>query len=370
MGERNMRRACNLVSPFVNNNSVAKIGRNLLYALTDMNADFAVLDMSDEYANLPTHKDIGLLKALNHTMISELSIERNIVFNASLSVMRKYSFPYDHVPYFSIWTRGVPREYLDLLVGKEKIFVYNNFTKEAICNQGIDEEFVTVIPPSIDSKLYKKAKKCNINGKKSFAFLSIVDTQSQNWTGVVRSFYDTFSAKDDVCLVIKANGEDYTNYHQINAARWIDSEKQKRGPDVADVILISESLSDAEMASLYASCDCYVKLSGVNSGISFIEAFASGLLCIGPEYGGSREILDRKTGFIVSKKTEQRVSNDTVLDGLTYDIYDEEHLSRIMRWVFDNSDTLKEKTVKERKIILSKFDRNIVGLKFLKSLRI
>jgi glycosyltransferase involved in cell wall biosynthesis len=122
------------------------------------------------------------------------------------------------------------------------------------------------------------------------------------------------------------------------------------------------------MASLYSECNCYVKISGVNSGLSFIEAFASGLVCVGPESGGCREILNRDIGFMINKRCEKRISNNTLFNGITYNVYDDEHLSEVMLWIFNNFSKLKEKTVKERKIVLSKFDCNVVSQTFLKSL--
>lgn len=365
-----MRRVCNLVSPFVNHNSIAKVGRNLVKSLVSMYANFAILDMSDEFDNIPLERERNLIKMLNRTMIAELSVAKNIVFNADPQTIVKYSFPYEYIPYFSLFTNGVPRRFLQILDSNESIFVYNEYTRNVLQECNITPEKIKVINPSIDSRRFMKAEPFGINGKRSYAFLSVLESSNNSeWTQILHSFYRSFSADEDVCLVLKVNDREYTKYFRMNLARLIDSERKKYGTNVPPVILISDSMTDDEMASIYADCDCYVKISGVNSGLSFIEAFASGLVCIGPEKGGCSEILNRKTGFTVRKRGEQRISNETMYDGITYNVYDEEHLSEIMRWVFDNSENLKEKTYKERKLILSRFDYNLVGQSFLKSLR-
>jgi len=364
-----MRRVCSLVSPFVNHDSIAKTGRNLVDILYRMNANFTTFDISNYFDSIPTKKDKKLIKTLNKTAISELSNEKNIVFNADLEMMRQYEFKYDYIPYFSLDTNAIPKEYINILKDKESIFVYNNFTKNILQECALQSNIV-VIPPSINSRIYKNPTAFGINGKCPFAFLSIVDVEKDlNWIDVVRSFYASFKLEDEVCLVIKANTKYYSKYYQESIAREIYFEKQKYQKSLPPIILISVPLSDEEMASLYSECNCYVKISGVNSGLSFIEAFASGLVCIGPEQGGCKEILNSKTGFMVKRSGEKRIFNETLSDGIIYNTYSEEHLSEIMRWVFDNSTNLKEKTVKERKIVLSRFDCNVVGQSFLKSLR-
>jgi len=365
-----MRKTCNLVSPFINHSSIAKTGRNLVSALNSMNARFAIVDMSDDFQCLPASRERGLTRVINDAEVAELSIEKDIVFNADLESIASYSLPYKCIPYFSLKNNSLPIQYRDMLNNAERVLVYNNFTKNVISGCGVNGDKVMVVPPSVRSKIFKDANRFGVNGKKYYAFMSVVNLiEDPNWMSVVRSFYNAFSSEDDVCLVLKANDRQYSKYYQINIAREIDAEKKKYHKNLPTVILVSSSLSDKEMASLYADCDCYVRISGVNTGLGFIEAFASGLVCIGPEEGGCREILNRNTGFMIKKFGEKRISSDSPFGGTTCNLYDGEHLSEIMQWVFYNSDNLKEKTVKERKIILSQFDHNIVGQNFLKSLR-
>lgn len=365
-----MKNICSLISPFINHNSIAKSGRTIISALYSMNANFTITDISDKFYNLPTEKERHLIRLMNDLMAKELSMDKNIVFNSDLESIRQATFPYGFIPYFSVRTNNIPKEYIDMLVDKRLILVYNNFTKNILLTCGVKEEHIRVVSPSINPRMYMKSSSFKINKKKTFAFLSAIDiSEDYGWTGMIRAFYNSFSQEDDVCLVLKANNRIYSKYYQLEIARMIDFEKKAYNKKLPPIILIIDSLTDMEMASLYSTCDCYVKISGVNTGLSFIEAFASGLICIGPETGGCREILNRDTGFMVKKKGEKRIVNNTLYDGITYDLYDEEHLGEIMQWIFHNSDKVKEKTVKERKIVLSKFDCNVSGQTFLKSLR-
>jgi len=362
-----MRKTCGIISPFFNHTSEAKIARNLIDSLASMNANFSVDDISESFEFLPKNKERYFSKLVSKNTDSVNG--RRIVFNSVLSSISLCSYD-NFIPYFSIKANNLPAYYYKILNNKEKILVYNNFTKKVICDSGISENKVIIVPPTINSRIIKSANKFKINGKRKFSFLSVVNLRKDsNWLSVVKSFYDSFSSDDDICLILKANDSNYSKYNKLNIAREIDAEKKRHNSDVPPVILISSPLTDQEMAGLYESCDFFVRISGVNSGLSFIEAFASGLICIGPSDGGCREILDRNTGFMIRKDKEKRIYSKDEFNGTTYNIYDGFHLSEIMQWVVNNFDNLKEKTAKERKIILSQFDQNIVGQKFLKSLR-
>jgi glycosyltransferase involved in cell wall biosynthesis len=335
-----------------------------------MNASFGLLDLSEESPHFPDSVGRKLLKLKSNVSDVSSSSKYPVVCNVGLNKMKEYDSLYSFIPYFSVKTNEIPTCYLNMLKNKNKIFAYNKFTKSALCDSGINDGNVFVVPPSINSSIFRNAEAFGVNDKRMFSFLSVVNVYSDsNWLSVVRSFYEEFSAKDDVCLVLKAQDCEYTKYHATNIARKIKAEKNRFHKDLPPVVLISASLTDTEMASLYIDCDFFVKVSGINSGLSFVEAFASGLVCIGPSEGASRDILNRDTGFMVKKSGERRMSSGDSSDGTTYSTYDEGHLSEIMRWVVENYSNLKEKTIKERKIILSQFDHHMVGQKFIKSLR-
>jgi len=360
-----MKNIINFCSPFQNNNSVAKVGRNLLKYLNDVNYPFGISDLSLFFDNMPLEKNINLLKLINRK--SNIISNKNILHGDVNFIIKNIK---NDIPYFSLNVNRIPKKYVKALPECGPVLVYNEFSRLSLMGSGVKDELIHIVPPSINVDLYKKKSSLKINGMKSFAFLSTIDcSKNSDWLQMVAAFYDVFNYEDDVCLVLKINNKEYSEFYQNNIAREILLEKNKYNKKLPNIIVLLDPLTDDEMSSLYSSCHCYVKIHNVYSGLGFIEAFASGLICIGPETGGAREILNKNTGFIVNKKGERKISNESDFDGITYDIFDNEHLRENMRWVFDKYDNLKEKTDKERKLILSKFDSRVVGQTFLKFLR-
>lgn len=362
-----MKKIFNFISPFYNHMGISRSAINLIKSMYLLNANFSILDISKEFNYFSTNSCGSFENILNKLMISNCDNFDTNILNSNLNMIKKLDN--DYIPYFFINTNSIPSDYVKLLKDKEKILVYNNFSKDILISSGINEQSIHILKPSINVGMFKNSNKFEVNGKRSYCFLSVCRSLNSEWIDVLKSFYDSFSDSDDVCLVLKCYDIHYSKYNQLNIARIIDSEKRKYQKKVPPVILISSSLSDSEMASLYKDCDCYVKISDINTGISFIEAFASGMACIGPESGSARDILNRETGFMIKKDKEKRISNGNDFDGITYNVYSRDHLSDSMKWVFNNWRELKGKSFKERKLVLSEFDYNLIGQKFLKIVR-
>ena len=331
----------NIVSQFDGSNSYSKICRNMVDAFKKMNVKVSVSDSLD--VNNIKEKTI-----VNGDLGDILKINENII------------------PLFSVNTNQIPKVFVDKLKKMDRILVYNNFTNDVLLDSGIKQERIDKIPICIDFNLSDKSKKMIIPNQKSFSFLTVVNSEKgDDWVDVIIAYYNSFNYDDDVCLIVKAYGENYDIYSQNKIIRNIDNVKNKYKKKTPRVIFVGNNLSDPKIAGLFKSCDCYVKIYNTNTGMTFLEALSANKLCIDPEIGGCRDFVDSKNSFLIKKSGEKKVIDNILYEGLTYNRYDIDNIGSTMLYVYKNYINLKDNNKKNRKL-LSGFDKYFVSSSFIK----
>jgi len=123
-------------------------------------------------------------------------------------------------------------------------------------------------------------------------FDMLSDAERKNPWGAVDAFRSAFEGRDDVRLTIKAN-----NVHSPQAkADWRDRLLSLQ--EDSRVRVIDESLSRADMWSLYASADVYVSLHRAEGlGLGLLEAMAVGTPVIATGYSGNMDFMDESNSI-------------------------------------------------------------------------
>jgi GT2 family glycosyltransferase len=106
-------------------------------------------------------------------------------------------------------------------------------------------------------------------------------------------FRETFSAEDDVTLVI----------HDYGAGSGDDTLRAlaEAGPDRPRVELRTEFLPRQELIRLYRSCDAFVSAHrGEGFGMKILDALACGLPTVVTDFGGSKDFCSAETSLLVA----------------------------------------------------------------------
>lgn len=101
-------------------------------------------------------------------------------------------------------TMNPPKEWIRMMNEMDLIITASTFNELIFKAHGATVP-IKVVPHCFDPKMFNKDVKHN--GRYSlFTFMSIGTWKARkNWEGLIKGFYDAFSKKDDVCLLVKTD---------------------------------------------------------------------------------------------------------------------------------------------------------------------
>lgn len=210
------------------------------------------------------------------------------------------------------------------------VVVPSTFSKAVIERSGeIDRTKIRVIHESFPDALLHASKKLDINVGSKFNFLTVGQMTSRtpecdrkNTFNTIKWFCEAFAGNRDVGLIIKTNNGRDT---KIDRKVTIDTLKQVlahvRKGDLPRVHLLHGCMSDDEMASLYKhdSVKAFVTFSrGEGFGLPMLEAAASGLPIIAPNWSGYLDFLSLgkfiKVDFELTEISKSRVDGTIFME--------------------------------------------------------
>lgn len=247
---------------------------------------------------------------------------------------------------------GIPTGWVQPCNAMDEIWTGSEYSKQAFIRSGVTVP-IHILPHAIDVDAFKSAKPWQIENRRSFAFLSVFDfTSRKGWKDLLRAYWHAFGPKDDVCLILKVFFNSFSEECRADIIRRIVKYRMEmRIDESAPILVYGHEVPNADMPGLYKAADCYVGVSREGFGLSYAEAMAAGIACIGPEVGGTREFMSPDNSLLVKYLGEEPVSRELVLmnpdfEGLSWAKHSWEHLAEIMRNVV--SDTTGRKKIAEK----------------------
>lgn len=205
---------------------------------------------------------------------------------------------------------GIPNNWLipmrDLV---DEIWVPTSWVRDCYIKSGIPGEKVQVVPNGVDSDVFSPSgPKLRLKTEKSFRFLFLGGTIARKGIDIVLEAYlQTFSASDDVCLVIK--GQPGAVYQGSEIDVLIESIQRNR-PNAPEIEYTNIAFTEAEMAALYRSCDVLVHpYRGEGFGLPIAEAMSSGLPVIVTKNGAARDFTDESFAYLISSQPKSTKVN-------------------------------------------------------------
>jgi glycosyltransferase involved in cell wall biosynthesis len=202
-------------------------------------------------------------------------------------------------------TDRIPVDWLPHLKQFDEVWVFSEENARAFRQGGAAPEQLRIVPSAVDTDVFKPAgTKHSLPEatKDRFVFLSSFDWQlRKGWDVLLRAYCQSFSAEDDVALLLKVT----TLHHQpldwiteqVNSILREFGDSMESRPDI---VLWIEDLSQAEMAAVYRASDAFVlPTRGEGWGRPYMEAMACGLPVIATRGSGQMAFLTEKNSVLV-----------------------------------------------------------------------
>jgi len=177
-----------------------------------------------------------------------------------------------------------------------------------------------------------------------FVFYSIgIWSSRKGWESLIRAYLTAFTANDAVTLVIKTTERNLTRLRPWvwpRTTRGAVRQLCGRSRSGAKIRVVTEALSEAELAALHREGDCYVSLPHAEGwGLGIFDAAAAGNPVVTTGYGGPLDYLGEDYPFLVNHRVgpaqARGFERKLFLPDQNWAIPDEDDAARKMRLVFD-----------------------------------
>ncbi|HET7275508.1 MAG TPA: glycosyltransferase family 4 protein [Longimicrobiaceae bacterium] len=282
--------------PFFTNQSLAVVNRELAVRVgNSVGVDLSLLPSDD-----------AITGAWDSSGVEKLTPLLNRPHQGA-DICVRHQWPANlHAPQGQYWVMMQPWEYGALprlwydpmKFGADEIWVYSSFNKQCYVEAGIDADRIRVIPLGVSEAMLLADPVVRLPSTGPFRFLFVGGTILRKGIDLLLEAYtSTFSAADDVVLVVKdfGVGSYYRNQTHESFIRELQAQ-----PSAPKIEYIPDDLPVESLRDLYHSCDCLVHpYRGEGFGLPIAEAMACGLPVIVPEEGGASDFCTPETAVLI-----------------------------------------------------------------------
>ncbi|MHB1776950.1 MAG: glycosyltransferase [Acidimicrobiales bacterium] len=194
---------------------------------------------------------------------------------------------------------GLPAEWVGPLRDVvDELWVPSEWVARCAVDSGVPEDKVVVVRNGVDvERCCPGEGRFPLRTPKSTKLLFVGGCIPRKGIDVLlESYLATFTADDDVCLVVKPFG----TASLYKGSSMEDLVRQAADGTGAAIEVVDGELTDAEMADLYRSCDALVHpYRGEGFGLPIAEAMACGLPVVVPDGGACLDFCDPTVGWLV-----------------------------------------------------------------------
>lgn len=291
-----------LSGPFFEHSSFARINRELAAELVQSTEFDAALEPCCQPLLLPqkvTDGSLIMTGLLRHPKHLDLTIRHQWPPDFQRPPRGKLAviLPWEYGAVPRVWVREIERNV-------DELWVPSYFVRDVFVRAGVSEHRVQVIPNGIDPRVFKPdGPSSRPHGCRSFLFLFVGGAILRKGIDVVLEAYaEAFEAGDDVTLLVSAAAQPAYVHNSCGPllAEFMGN------PRLPHLVVISEQLDDATLATLYRGCDAFVApYRGEGFGMPIAEAMACGKSVIATAAGPAPEFCPADCGYLIpARETE------------------------------------------------------------------
>ena len=344
--------------------SAAEEGRaQTMLARTGIPVCLVPADSPDDSSCLLSASARQELERLTHP---RLDLARSILFNATAPPTWNLDYRGRYrVGRAMFWTDRIPTRWVEPCNAMDEVWVPSHFNRETFVASGVAPEKVRVLPPGVDTKLFRPGRvPLRIPHLRGFNFLCVTNLHDRKGTELLlQAFLQEFKTDDDIALVLKVSPQkDNPIDFEAELAFFIEKQASLLLEKSPTVIFIDEFLPQSEMPSLYAAADAFVlPTHGEGCGRVLLEALASELPVITTRWGGPLEFLNDEISYLIDIEGLVPVPlGEPVVAGHLWASPSLDHLRQLMREVYVNAEEARKRSQKGRQKIAQNWDWSAV----------
>ena len=269
-----------------------------------------------------------------------------------------------YVGYTMFETDRIPPTWPQACNIMDEIWVPSEFNRQTFSGAGVAASKIHVVPLGLEADTYRIAtSQVDKRSDSTFRFLSVFEwNKRKGYDLLLRAYAETFSARDDVALVLRTYRYPVHDTEQLSPEELV--QRSSADPDhPPKVVVMSDGIPADLMPALYASCDAFVLPSrGEGWGIPYMEAMASGLPTIGTRWSGNMEFMTDENAYLIDvERLIEVAAGDPAYPAIYWGHQlaepSFEHLKLLMRCVYEKRDDARERGLQAQSDISNKWSR-------------
>lgn len=192
----------------------------------------------------------------------------------------------------------------------DEVWTASRFNKQTFSISGVNKK-IRIIPPIVDSETFKPGiEKLNIKNLRKYVFQTNFDfSWRKGMDKLLHAFWDEFTDKDDVCLLLKVfSGDERVEFqkHLLNQINFNKKKLSLSDKSTAPILFMGSFLDQKYMPAFANTCNCYVMPSrGEGFGLPLAEAMSLEKQCIATRWSAPVEFIDKKKGYMIDLDAKQ-----------------------------------------------------------------
>lgn len=268
-------------------------------------------------------------------------------------------------------TERLPESWVRRCNKMDELWVTGKPQAEAYIASGVAPHKIQILHGAIDERLFDPAncRKIELGTGRTFNFFAIFEwIHRKGWDVMFESYFREFSSDDDVCLIVRtylAGGNEEKTRRRVNRElEKIAVKVGKKASQLPSVKILDSTIASSDLPSFYHSVDCVLSPSrGEGWGRPQEEAMLMGVPVISTGWGGNMEFMTPETTYLIDFKMGPVRGVEPVYWDYTDSRWaepDGEHLSQVMRHVYESPDDRVAVGQRARQHILTNFGRDKV----------
>lgn len=238
----------------------------------------------------------------------------------------------------------------------------SEYVRDIFLRAGIPDEKIVVLPLGVDFDALNAPpdEGFKFNTNKKFKLLNIsIPHARKNIPLLIDSYFEEFSADDDICLIVKTTIAGKKDHFEIDVkAAFEEIKTRHRNKSLPEIILLEHRFNN--MATIYKETDALINVAASEGfGLPLLEAMACGKLVAAPRYGGVLDFLEHNKNSLLIDTVEVKAPPEyqywQASPGATVGYPTKESIRATMRKLYENHHELHKKFDENMKRTVEKY---------------